>query len=228
MEIKAIEAPLLKVVKETHDIRTFGFDARMDFKPGQFIMLKAGGRSEAFSISSSPFDSCIEVSMKMGISSFKKAMEDAKIGDTFEIKGPYGVFSMDENKDAIMLAGGIGVTPFRSMIRYATAKKLPTRITLLYSNKTLADIAFRDELEMLEKENKNFRVINTITRHEGHEWKGRTGRIDEGMVKSIRGWENAMFYLCGPPAMVDGMAQLLAGMGIQKERIRMEKFTGYL
>ena len=226
--MKTFSAPLLKVTKETSDVMTFRFSINMDFKPGQFVMLKVGERSVAYSISSSPTDKgYIEISMKTGPSDFKKALGSAKIGSVFEIKGPYGVFLFDESKDAIMLAGGIGITPFRCMIRYATAKNLPVRIDLIYSNKTPDDIVFRQELESTEKQNPNLKVTNTITRPEGHEWKGATGRIDAGMIKKIAGWEKRVFYVCGPTAMVESIVTTLSQMGVPENQIRQEKFTGY-
>lgn len=228
MKIKTYQAPLLLKRKETHDTMTFRFGINMDFRPGQFVMLNAGGRSEAFSVCSPPMDKgYIEISMKMTGSAYKKALDDAKTGDKFEIKGPYGHFLLDGSKGAIMIAGGIGITPFMSMISYATAKKLPTKITLLYSNKTPEDIAFRKEFDELQKQNKNLGVIHTITRPEGHEWSGRTGRVDEEMIKSVPYWKGALFYVCGPGEMVDSMTALLQGMGITKERIKAERFGGY-
>lgn len=228
MEIKTFRAPLINKIQETHDVKTFRFDVKMDFMPGHFVMLKAGERSEAFSISSSPTDKgFIELSMKMTGSEYKKTLEDAGIGDKFEIKGPYGHFFLDKSKDAIMIAGGIGITPFRCMARYAAAKRLPAKITLLYSNKTPDDIAFRDELGGLEKKNKNFKAIHTITRPEGSKWEGRTGRIDEAMIKSVPYWKNAVFYVCGPGAMIDGILELLKKIGVADENIRKERFGGY-
>ncbi len=226
--MKTFSAPLLKVTKETSDVMTFRFGAEIDFKPGQFVMLKVGERSVAYSISSSPTDrGYIEISMKMGPSDFKKALAAAKPGDVFEIKGPYGVFLFDESRDAIMLAGGIGITSLRSMIRYATTKKLPVRIDLIYSNKTPDDIAFMEELESMGKKNPKFNVMNTITRPEGRAWKGATGRIDANMIKKISGWEKRVFYVCGPDAMVEGMMQLLKEIDVEEGQIKCEKFTGY-
>ena len=165
--------------------------------------------------------------MKMTGSDYKKTLDEAEIGDKFEIKGPYGHFLLDESKDAVMIAGGIGITPFRCMARYATAKHLPTKITILYSNKTPSDIAFKDELDELEKKNNNLNVTHTITRAEGDEWKGRTGRIDACMIESVPYWKNAVFYVCGPGAMVNSMASSLAEIGIPKDKIKKEIFGGY-
>ncbi|MBI2173229.1 MAG: xylene monooxygenase [Candidatus Aenigmarchaeota archaeon] len=218
---------LTRKKEETHDIKTFRFAGSMDFRPGQFVMLKVGEKSEAFSVCSSPTEKdYMDLTMKMTDSDYKRALDAAAIGDSFEIKGPYGVFLLDENRDAVMLAGGIGVTPFMSMIKYATAKKLPAKITLLYSSRTPEDIAFRKELEELQKENKNLRVIHTVTRAEGLQWSGRKGRIDENMIREFLK-RQPVFYVCGPPAMVDGTVQILKDIDIEENRIKREKFTGY-
>ncbi|MDI6722949.1 MAG: FAD-binding oxidoreductase [Candidatus Aenigmarchaeota archaeon] len=223
-----MEAPLLKKISETRDVKTFRFKIDMTFKPGQFVMLKVSERSEAFSISSSPTDKgYIDISMKMTTSEYKKTLEAAKIGDVFDIKGPYGTFLLNESMDAIMIAGGIGITPFRSMIRYAAAKRLHIKITLIYSSKTPEDIAFRKEIEELEKQNKNLIVIHTITRPEEsiERWRGRTGRIDKEMIVGMKNWKGSAFYVCGPPAMVDSVVSLLKEAGVPQ--IKTEKFGGY-
>ena len=226
--MKTFNAPLLGITKETRDVKTFRFKADIDFRPGQFVMLKVGDRSEAFSICSSPTDiGYIDLTMKMTQSDYKKALDLAKEGKMFEIKGPYGVFILDESKDAIMLSGGIGITPFRCMIRYATSKKLPMKIDLLYSNKTPEDIAFRDELDDMKKQNPNLTILNTITRPEDQEWKGATGRISAEMIKKVQGWQKRIFYICGPTAMVDGMNTILSEFGTPKESVKFEKFGGY-
>ncbi len=129
-----------------------------------------------------------------------------------------------------MLSGGIGITPLRSMMQYATDKKLSCKITLFYSNKAVQDIAFLEELMDIEQKNPLFKPVLTITRPEEsqEEWKGAVGRIDEKLVSgTLGGLKNHTFFICGPPSMVTAMAQLLEALKVPKEKICTELFSGY-
>jgi hypothetical protein len=154
-------------------------------------------------------------------------LESLKKGDIVEAKGPYGSFTLDESKPAVMLSGGIGITPLRCMIKYATDKKLATKITLFYANRNPEEIAFKKDLDNWQKENKNVNVVYTVT--EGDEkWTGLTGYVDEKMIKNnVKMTKDTLFYICGPPTMVDAMVNLLKSMKIDDSRIRIEHFTGY-
>ena len=129
-----------------------------------------------------------------------------------------------------MLSGGIGITPLRSMIKYSSDKKLDIPVTLFYSNRTPEEIAFREDFSTIEKENTNFKIVNTITNKEDskEEWQGLTGFIDEKMIKeNSQNLDTSIFYICGPPKMVDAMVNLLKTMNIDSARIKIEHFTGY-
>ena len=233
--IMDFESKLLNIRQETSDVKTFRFEVpeSFSFLPGQYIMLEIALNGEkerrAFSISSSPTKKgFIEITKKIGDSEFSQKLDSLQKGFVAHVKGPYGVFVFNESHDAILLAGGIGITTFRSYIEYATDKHLNNKITLFYSNKTPEDIAFRDELQDAARKNKNISIIETITRQEGnHDWVGAVGRIDENMIRENADVEGAIFYICGPPAMVDAMVDTVKNIGIPKERIKLEKFVGY-
>jgi ferredoxin-NADP reductase len=231
---------LLAVKQKTHDVKTFRFSVpdNFSFAAGQFVMLfvDVEGNQDVrpFSISSSPaHGGWIEITKKIGDSRYSQNLNSLKEGDAVKIKGPSGRFILEEKeKIVVMLAGGIGVTPFRSMLYYATDKNLPTRFVLFYSNKTPDDIAFREEFEDLADKNKNIRIVYTVTRPEesNQKWTGPTGRIDEKMIRNntdIHTLNTALFYVAGPPSMVDAMVSTLKGMGVPHERIRVERFFGY-
>jgi ferredoxin-NADP reductase len=151
-------------------------------------------------------------------------MQNQKI----KARGPFGRFTLSEAEKHVMIAGGIGITPFRSIIKFATDTESNAKITLIYSNRTPEDIVFKEDLDLMEHMNENLEVIHTITRPEGHFWKGITGRVDEHMIEQhIEDVENSIFYVCGPPSMVDAMQIVLKEMGIADERIKMERFGGY-
>jgi len=127
-------------------------------------------------------------------------------------------------KKVAMLSGGIGITPFRSMCRYATDSKLETDIILCYGNKTSDDIVFKQEFDQMKKQNKHFKIIHTLSRDDPN-WTGRTGRIDATMIThDLPDYAQRMFYLCGPPPMMDAMQGYLQELNVPKQKIIVEKF----
>ena len=136
-----------------------------------------------------------------------------KTGDGVEITGPFGSFVLDEADTGpkIFVAGGIGITPFRSMIKYTSDKKLDLNISLLYSVKNKSEGAFVQELS-------RFKIIETE----------KEGRLDaEKMQKYCPNWKQSSVWLCGPPAMVEAMMEVVQKMGFAPENIKSEEFSGY-
>ncbi|MBI2103750.1 FAD-dependent oxidoreductase [Candidatus Woesebacteria bacterium] len=166
------------------------------------------------------------------VSGFKQSADELKIGDVIEGEGPEGTFVLDENEvgEHVLLAGGIGITPFRSIIKYNIDRGLKDiKLHLLYANSTPEEIAFRKELESWAKANENIKVDMTVSQPDKG-WQGLTGRIDEPMIKSLAtnyNLQTTTFWLCGPPPMVEATEKILGGMGISSGRVRSEKFTGY-
>ena len=108
-----------------------------------------------------------------------------------------------------------------SMIRYIVDKKLDTDFVLLFSNKTPKDIIFREELKRLNSN--GFKIINTVTRHNGNDWNGEIGRINADMIKKYCDLDS-VFYICGLPEMVDDVRKELEILGVDKSRIKFEKY----
>ena len=224
-----------KIINETEDIKTFIFEKqKINFKSGQFLNYKLDVKdprssTRSFSIASSPTENFLMLSTKISQSPFKQMLNLMNVNDEIEAAGPYGIFILDEIKDVVMLSGGIGITPLRSMIKYSLDKKLKVKITLFYSNKIPEDILYRKELETFAK-NRNFTLVNTITepKESKESWKGITGRIDENLIKKyVKDFNNKIFYICGPPKMVDAMVEILKGMNIPQQQIKIEHFLGY-
>ena len=159
------------------------------------------------------------------------------MGTTVKVRGPQGKFTLheDHSKPAIFLSGGIGVTPFRSMIKYATDKNLHIRIIMLDSNRSRQNILFKNDFDKCEDTNKNLKIVYTITNEQNKNgddvWKGEKGRIDITMLKRYLNSddiEKGIFYICGPPAMVKAMQDILeVDLQIPAERLKIEEFTGY-
>lgn len=228
-----LELPIIETKQETPTIKSIklGLSQQFDYKSGQYIMMQLETGDEdntrSLSIASSPTENFLLFSTKISESSFKKKFNELEVGDRIKIKGPMGVFVLDENtKNIVFLGGGIGITPFRDMIKYATDKKLQIKLTLLYSNKVPAEICYKDEWPLMEKQNPNLKVVNTIT--DDPLWQGRKGRINEAMIREFcNDLYNSLFYICGPPAMVEGLSQLLKSMNVPQQNIKREIFVGY-
>lgn len=232
-----METTTLSVTQETPSVFTYRFVKPPGFlyKAGQFINIEIPvenpdnrGSKRNSSLASSPTEDFLMISMRRGVSQFKKTLEQIKIGAPVKIVGPLGRFTLneDETTPAVMLTGGIGITPFRSMIKYATDKKLKKHITLIYSNKTASDIPFQQELFALHAKNEHLTIYHTVTQDES--WTGKKGRISEELIREcVPSLEKAEYYICGSPQMVTSLRALLATMQIPSERIAFEPFTGY-
>ncbi|MBI3957103.1 MAG: FAD-dependent oxidoreductase [Candidatus Kerfeldbacteria bacterium] len=190
------------------------------------------GNKRTFSFVSAPDEPHLTVATRMRDSAFKRVLKNAPIGMPLEIDGPYGDMTLhqDAAKPAVFLAGGIGITPFMSMIRHAAHAKLPHKIFLFYSNRRPEDAAFLSELQEGEEQNPNFDLIATMTEMEksSKPWSGKTGYIDDAMVRAkIQDVTAPIYYLAGPGSMVKAMRGLLGKLGVSDDNIRTEEFTGY-
>lgn len=171
-------------------------------------------------------------------SPYKQRLSSLQEGVKVKVRGPEGKFVLHEDysKPAIFLSGGIGVTPFRSMIKYATDKQLPIKIIMFDSNRNEQNTIFKDEFDEWANKNKNLKIVYTVTGEDGEKSSsnpliGEHGRINKEMLNKYLDNEvqnNSIFYVCGPPAMLNAMKNLLENeLNITKERIKVEEFTGY-
>jgi len=229
----------LKLNKQRQDDKMI-----FDYIAGQFAFFDIGnvfndpkGPIRHFTLASSPTEEFILISTRIRDSAYKKRLDSLQIGTSVRVRGPQGKFTLheDHSKPAIFLSGGIGVTPFRSMIKYATDRNLPIKIIMFDSNRNLQNILFRKDFDKCAGTNKNLKIIYTITEEEnktqGNTWQGEKGRVDIAMLKRYLNSddvEKSIFYICGPPAMVKSMQDILgANLQIPAERIKVEEFTGY-
>lgn len=192
----------------------------------------AEGDKRAFTLSSSPDDDYLAITTRMRNTAFKRVLRTMTPGTGMKFEGPFGELTLPEQTDRplIFLAGGIGVTPFYSMSRYATAHRLPYRIALFYSNRRPEDAAFLDEFSELAAQNPNFTFIGTMTEMENSSqpWGGERGYINAPMLKRyLQNANNALYYLAGPAGMVAALRKMLNESGVSNDDIRTEEFTGY-
>ena len=229
------ETEVTDVIKRTHDVKSFRFSrpSSFDYKAGQFMFVTIESGEEQmrkhFTLSSSPTEpDFIELTKKLTGHPFSNGLNALQIGEKVAIDAPYGRFHFEgEHEKVGMLSGGIGITPLRSMCRFCTDKQLDSKITLLYGNRTEADIVFGAEFQEMQKQNPNLKVVHTLSTPPEH-WQGDTGRIDATMIKKeLPDYEDRVFYTCGPPGMVGAMEQLLQEFGLPPEQIHKENFPGY-
>src|SRR5688500_18222234 len=200
------------------------------FKPGQAITLfltdppaDANSKQRIFSLVSAPFEAELAIATRMREgSAFKRALKSLPPGAKLELKGPRGVMTLHEERSraAVFIAGGIGITPFMSMLRQAGHDRLDRPLLLLCSNRRQEDTPFLAELQALERQGSNFRLLARMT--------DRDGFVDEAAIKRFVGdAPSPVYYLAGPPAMVEAMKKLLRGAGVSDADVRSEQFYGY-
>jgi len=223
-----------KITRETQDVWSFDFKPKSGsfngYYPGQFMFLKLvrPGRSSQehpFTICSSPGDSdIIRASIKQS-GDFTNTIHNTTLEDTALIDEPFGRFTLTlyPAEKYIFIAGGIGITPFMSMIRYLNQTEDNREVVLLYGNKTAKDIAFREELDSLPE---NFRVIHVLSQAEKN-WSGETGYINSEIIDRFcaKILKDSHIFICGPPPMMKSVRRALIKMGIPRTRIHWEKFA---
>ena len=204
-----------------HFSRPEGFD----FKAGQAIELllpqPAGGH--AFSLVNSPSEGELVVATRMRDSTYKRALRALPIGACARIDGPFGSLTLHRNpsRAAVFIAGGIGITPFMSILRQARTQPTGHRIALIYSNRGRKDAAFVHELETLAAGSTSFHLVTTMTGEGG-------GFVDAAMIqRATEGLPAPIFYVAGPPAMVEAMKAALEKAGVEDTDVRSEEFFGY-
>ncbi|OGF65935.1 hypothetical protein A3I27_01730 [Candidatus Giovannonibacteria bacterium RIFCSPLOWO2_02_FULL_43_11b] len=207
------------------DTMAFVFQTSSDFtfRAGQYVEVFLENAHRDFSIASSPQDKGIlMVATRMAGSAFKRSLAEVPLSTKAIIEGTFGDFTLHENKDkkAVFIAGGIGITPVRSIIKDATERKLAHKMTLIYSNRNPEGATFLQDLMDWEHENPNFKLCSRMTDKEGH--------VDADFVaKSAGDLANTTFYVVGSPGMVGAMTKILEDLKISRDDMRFEEFSGY-
>ncbi|MEK7176839.1 MAG: FAD-dependent oxidoreductase [Patescibacteria group bacterium] len=220
----------------------FKFEKPKDFeyKAGQnadFFLINspetdAEGDKRTFSLASVPTDEHLAIATRMRDTSFKRVLKNMSVGTELSIEGPYGDFFLHENvnRPAIFLAGGIGITPFYSMVTNASLRSLPHKIILLYSNRRPEDAPFLENLISLPFHDRNFKFVGTMTNMESskEKWLGERGYINaEMLARHVDKKLTPIYYIAGPITMVTAMRDMLNRSGVSNDDIRTEEFTGY-
>jgi ferredoxin-NADP reductase len=200
------------------------------FKPGQAITLlltdpppEANSKQRIFSLVSAPFEAELVVATRMREgSAFKRTLKHLPAGAKLQLRGPRGAMTLHEDRSraAVFIAGGIGITPFMSMLRQAAHDRLDQRLLLICSNRRPEDAPFLAELQALALQYGNFRMLARMTE--------RDGFVDAATITGFVGdTATPVYYLAGPPAMVDAMKAVLRGAGVGDADVQSEQFYGY-
>lgn len=241
---KSFFLSFLKKEKLTSDCYSFYFKRTFEapgFTPGQYFEIKLDikdpderGDTRVFTISSSPTEKeYYTITTRIIQSSFKLRLNKLRSGEMMQFDGPWDDLNFNE-KDTyphVFLAGGIGVTPYHSIVKYVTDRNLKTQMTLFVSWKNREEMVFDDFFRDANKRLKSFTYVPTITEEEGlkpGEWEDEVGRIDEKMIKKyISDIAKSKYFFAGPPAMVKALKETVQGMGVKKDKIIAEEFEGY-
>jgi ferredoxin-NADP reductase len=210
----------------------------VDFRAGQYFWVELldppyddeKGPRRHISVVTSPTErGILGLCTRLRDSAFKRSLVDLPVGTEVEVEQPKGDFALPEDTGPhyVFVAGGIGITVFRSMLRYIDDTDEPYRATLVYSNRDRESTAFLDELEELNARADWFRLVATMT--QDPKWEGETRRIDAEMLADVLGGDlgSHTYLVAGPPSMTEGVVDALKNGGVSEERILSDGFSGY-
>ncbi len=215
----------------------FAVEDYPDYRPGAYFWVELPERGDNdekglrrhISLVTSPTDrGVVGLATRLRDTAFKRTLAGLEVGDEVQVEEPKGSFLLPEDTgvEYVFVAGGIGITVFRSMLRYIADEGLPYRVTLVYSNRDRESTAFLDELDELERRIEGLRVVLTMTDEPG--WEGETRRLDAEVLSDIvGGLEDRMFLVAGPPPMAEGVADSIKSEGVPEERVLADKYSGY-
>ena len=231
-----LPATIATVSRETPTVMSFALDLggrEIGFSAGQwvdlFVTIEGAEAVGGYSITSSPVDqTSIRLAVKHDDSDHPVTNwlhDEARVGDVVEVSlGGDFIYTPDEARSIVLIGGGIGMTPLMSIVRAVDELARLTRLNLVYSASSPDELLFRRELESIAARNDRIRCVFTVTRAVPETWDGRTGRIDAELLRAEGIDLDALFFICGPPAMIQDVAAILAGLGVPSERIRYEQW----
>jgi ferredoxin-NADP reductase len=214
-------------------------EERPDFTPGQYFFVTLKPEDEAhkdelthhFSIVNSPSQKntlAFTTRLRLDQSIFKRTINESKLGEEVEIGKIAGSFTLGDSSDKpiVLIALGIGITPYISMLRWALEEDNPYRFTIIYSDNETESMAFLDELKRMEAERDDLKLIVSVTKDEN--WQGEKRHVDGDFLKDyLEDIENQLYYVSGPPKVVEAVAQSLKDAGIPEDNIKTDSFSGY-
>jgi len=231
---------LAEVEDVTHNVKTFRFrpsdggQIPFDYLPGQFLTLHIAPRGiptkRSYTIASTPtWRDRIEITVKRedhGLVS-RWLHDELRVGDQVEIEAPNGTFCFkgEEARSVVLIAGGVGITPMMSVVRYLTDTSWSGKVHLVLGFRAPREFIFREELAELEARNANLSVTVAMSRLGDEPWRGAVGRIDAALLASaVPNIATQRVHLCGPPSMMEALKAALIGLGVPETQIKTEAF----
>lgn len=236
--MKETRAFFLERIERTQTVSSFRFSSKgaMDFCAGQFIQVVLDPQnplskqtSKYLSFSSRPREDFFDLTKRKSQSAFSQRLWSLKENDEVLFKGPMGSCIFDKAfKKIAFLIGGIGITPVISILDHIFFNNLEVDACLIYSNLSESDMPFRPEIDLFDQANMNFRVIYTIVDEEPKNKNYRKGVITSDMVRGeIPDFKERVFFISGPPSMVEGMKVICGDIGCDMSKVKTENFIGY-
>jgi ferredoxin-NADP reductase len=231
-------AEVAKIIDETPTVKSLVLDVPgwPGHRPGQHVDVRLTAEDgyqaqRSYSIASEPENARLMLTVELieegEVSPYLTS--DIRPGDKFELRGPIGgyfVWTVSIGGPLFLVAGGSGIAPLMSMLRYRAAAKSTTPALLLYSSRTFEDIIYRQELDQMAARNDGLTVVYTLTRQQPPGWTGGSRRIDRGMLASVGPsvMSNPRIFICGPTNLVETAAQSLLELGYERNLIKTERF----
>ena len=230
-----LEAKINEIIPRAYNVKSFRLEVgqNIDYKAGQFLCVSLKTEKECkryLSISSSPTEKgYIEFTKKITQSEFSRVLNTLNVGSSLIIQYPFGKFTLDDPHAKIaFLSGGIGITPIRSIAKFSIDEKLDTDMILVYANRSIKDIIFKEDFDMMQKQHPKLRVAHVLC-ESAPGFKCVVGLINAQVIKNeIPDYPQRKFYICGPPAMVEAMEKILTDeLTLPEGNIITENFVGY-
>jgi ferredoxin-NADP reductase len=203
-----------------------------EYRAGQFVSwsvpTREGEQTKPFTLSSAPGDSYLELTTRLTGSPFKDGLLGLRSGDRVGFEGPHGTMVAPDGAPRIaFLAGGVGVTPARSIIRDSVQRATGAELVLFYGNRDEGSVPFGTEFDAYAAADARIRIVHVLE-SPGPGWNGESGFISAEVVRRhiepLDGWR---FFVSGPPAMIEPMRRLVAGLAIPEDLQMFESFAGY-
>lgn len=232
--MKEYTATVKEVISRTQTCKSVRLEtpASFEYQPGQWAKVTPlpdnNEESKPLSFSSSPTEPHLEFTKRISQSEFSSVFNRLVPGDTVAFRGPAGnLICTGTEKRVVFIAGGIGITPVRSILRYLRDSKIPGEHCLLYANSTINEIAFRDEFDRMQDEDPSFRIVDILEAPpEG--WEGHQGFLTREIIgECVPDIAEQTVFLCGPPRMVEVIEGFLAEIKVPADQIRKESLMGY-
>jgi ferredoxin-NADP reductase len=212
---------------------------QVDFRPGQYFWVELPDRGyqdekglrRHISVATSPTEQgVLGLCTRLRDTAFKNTLAQLQVGDeVVDVEQPKGDWQLpeDTNREYVFVAGGIGITVFRCMLRYIRDTGEPYRVTLVYSNRDRESTPFLDELVELERSLPNFRLVLTMTQDEG--WEGESRYVSADLLRDHLDGDlgHYTYLVAGPPPMVESVVEQLAAGGVPEDRVLPDRFSGY-